>query len=364
MNRLPDAPPVIYVTASSEISLAIEALKSGAADFVIKTAGPDFEVQLLAALERALELARISREKERAHNEAREERDRAKALLEEVNHRVANSLALVIALVRMQASATPEASAKTVLSETEARIAAVANLHRTLYASEDILVVDLDVYLRQLVDELRRAVAIESLTPTLSVHAVAARIATDKAVAIGVITTELISQRDQVRLPRRHRRDSPAAGTRSPAAGSSCPSKTMASDSPAEREKGDGSRRPNRRGDGALPRRAVGIRQPRNRRSRLPAAERGSFHRSAEFLRRLRRRERSQWACISLVGWPTTPVPPSPTCISISTTKSGARKRAHARLSATRASMRFISDADHTARSPGGRVFDIGGSAT
>ena len=179
--------------ASSEISLAIEALKTGAADFVIKTAGPDFDVQLLAALERALELARLRREKERAHDEAREERDRAKALLEEVNHRVANSLALVIALVRMQASATPEVSAKTVLAETEARIAAVANIHRTLYASEDILAVDLDVYLGQLVDELRRAIAVESLTPTLSVHAVAARIATDKAVAIGVITTELIT---------------------------------------------------------------------------------------------------------------------------------------------------------------------------
>ena len=140
-----------------------------------------------------MELARISREKERARREAREERDRAKALLEEVNHRVANSLALVIALVRMQASATPEASAKTVLGETEARIAAVANLHRILYASEDILVVDLDVYLKQLVDELRRAIAIESLTPAISVDAVAARTATDKAVAIGVIATELIS---------------------------------------------------------------------------------------------------------------------------------------------------------------------------
>jgi two-component sensor histidine kinase len=193
VNQLPDAPPVIYVTASSEISLAIEALKTGAADFVIKTAGPDFDVQLLAAFERALEMARLRREKDRAHSEAREERDRAKALLEEVNHRVANSLALVIALVRMQASATPEASAKTVLNETEARIAAVANLHRTLYASEDILVVDLEVYLRELVDELRRAIAVESLTPTLSVDAVAARIATDKAVAIGVITTELIT---------------------------------------------------------------------------------------------------------------------------------------------------------------------------
>jgi two-component sensor histidine kinase len=193
VKDLPNSPPVVYVTASSELSIAVEALKAGAMDFVVKSLGPNFEVELLAALEQSLESARRLREKERAESEVREERDRAMALLDEVNHRVANSLALVMSLVRMQAAAVPEASARSVLAETQARIAAIANLHRSLYASEDVRTVDLANYLHALVEELRQTIAAASQTTVLSVDAANARIGTDKAVAIGVIVTELIT---------------------------------------------------------------------------------------------------------------------------------------------------------------------------
>src|SRR5260370_6926990 len=129
LKDMQNSPPVVYVTSSSELSVAVEALKAGAADCVVKTVGPNFEVQLLSALEQSLERARLQRQKERAESEVREERDRAMALLDEVNHRVANSLALVVSLVRMQAAAVPEASAKSVLEETQARLAPIPNLH-------------------------------------------------------------------------------------------------------------------------------------------------------------------------------------------------------------------------------------------
>ena len=193
IQRLPDAPPVVYVTASKELEVAIKALKAGAAGFVVRTAGPDFEVQLLAALQQSLEQAKLHREKDRIQTEVRQARDRAMALLDEVNHRVANSLALVVSLVRMQAAATPDANARSVLAETQARIAAVANLHRTLYATEDVLTVDLAAYLQALVEELRQSIAAQTHTVTLSVRAVSARIGTEKAVAIGMIATELIT---------------------------------------------------------------------------------------------------------------------------------------------------------------------------
>ena len=193
INGLPEPPPVVYVTATTKLEVATKALKAGASGFVVRTAGRDFEVQLLAALQLSLDQAKLQREKERVHSKVREARDRAMALLEEVNHRVANSLALVVSLVRMQAAATPDANAKTVLAETQARIAAVANFHRTLYASETVLAVDLATYLRALVDELRQSIAAETDTVMLSVRADSARISTDKAVAIGMIVTELIT---------------------------------------------------------------------------------------------------------------------------------------------------------------------------
>src|SRR5687768_7784078 len=37
LRRLPDAPPIIYVTGSEESSVAVAALKAGAADYVVKS---------------------------------------------------------------------------------------------------------------------------------------------------------------------------------------------------------------------------------------------------------------------------------------------------------------------------------------
>ena len=74
-------PPVVYVTGSSEMNVAVAALKAGAADFVPKTVGDDFLVLLGSALEQAVEKARLQAQKEAAEREVRAARDRAEVLL-------------------------------------------------------------------------------------------------------------------------------------------------------------------------------------------------------------------------------------------------------------------------------------------
>src|SRR5690606_30542774 len=118
-----------------ETAIAVEALKSGAADYVHKSVDEDFFVLLASAIDQAVEQSRLREAKEAAEREVREARDRAELLLAEVNHRVANSLALVASLVRLQSSSVSDPTAKDALSETEARITAIAGLHRRLYTS-------------------------------------------------------------------------------------------------------------------------------------------------------------------------------------------------------------------------------------
>lgn len=186
-------PPIVYVTASADARLAVEALKSGADDYVVKDVAGEFYDLLIASLEQALERWRLK--KARAENErlVREARDRAELLLREVNHRVANSLGLVAAMVRMQASLLTDEEAKSALQETQARISAVAGVHRHLYSSDKVGEVEIAGYLRQLLDELQT-----SLAGSGSPHRITATLEplvmkTDLAVALGVVVGELVT---------------------------------------------------------------------------------------------------------------------------------------------------------------------------
>ncbi len=187
------APAVIYVTASSELSIAVTALKAGAMDYVVKTVGEDFEVLLRAALEHAVVKTRLTRAREQAELEVRAARDRAVTLLAEVNHRVANSLSLVGSLVRMQAGSVEDPGAKAALAETQARITAIGNLHRSLYTSDDVRTVELASYLRSLLEEFARSMSGSGRMPTVSFEAEPILAKTDKAISIGLIATELVT---------------------------------------------------------------------------------------------------------------------------------------------------------------------------
>ena len=114
-------------------------------------------------------------------------------LLAEVNHRVANSLSLVGSLVRMQANSVEDPGAKAALAETQARITAIGNLHRSLYTSDDVRAVDLAGYLRSLLDEFAQSLGSSGQMPTIRFDAEPVLAKTDKAISIGLIATELVT---------------------------------------------------------------------------------------------------------------------------------------------------------------------------
>ena len=147
LRRLPDAPPVVYVTGSDEGRIAVAALKAGAADYVVKTVGDDFFDLLAASFANVLERATLERAKMRAEADLRASNARLEALLSEVNHRVANSLQLVAAMVRLQSAALSDPAARGALEDTQRRIGAIAQVHRRLYTSSDVENVDMREYL-------------------------------------------------------------------------------------------------------------------------------------------------------------------------------------------------------------------------
>jgi two-component sensor histidine kinase len=193
LASLESPPVVVYVTSSSEMNIAVAALKAGATDFVPKTVGDDFLVLLGAALEQAVEKARLRAQKEAAEREVRSARDRAELLLAEVNHRIANSLSLVAALVGLQTKAVTDQSAKDALGETQARIYAISSVHKRLYTSGDVRFVALDEYLSGLLDHLQTSMRNQGHGALLRYQLEPVKLGTDASINLGVVVTELVT---------------------------------------------------------------------------------------------------------------------------------------------------------------------------
>lgn len=187
------APPVVYVTGSAETAVAVEALKAGAFDYVPKTVNSEFLELLGSAIDQAIDKARLIRAKEEAERQVRLAKDRAEALLSEVNHRVANSLSMVAALVRLQANAISDKGGKDALAETQVRIMAIAGVHRRLYTSEDVRTVEINEYLTGLIGELGVSMREAGHQSSVRAEVEPMRVPTDKAVSIGVVVTELVT---------------------------------------------------------------------------------------------------------------------------------------------------------------------------
>lgn len=185
--------PVVYVTGSNEASIAIEAIKAGAADYVIKSVGDDFLPLLISAIEQSVANAQLRIAKAKADEEIRLGKERAEALLSEVNHRVANSLALVASLLRLQIANSKSDEVKAELSETQARITAIAGIHRILYTSDDVKKVELDRYLATLTTELTNTLQTPDRRVTLTLDVDPVSISADRAVSVGMVVTELVT---------------------------------------------------------------------------------------------------------------------------------------------------------------------------
>ena len=195
---IPNAPPVVFVTASQDSSIAVTALKAGAADYLVKDTLGDFIPLLQVAIDGALRQAELQRARDEAEAEVHASRDRYAALaaerellLREVNHRVGNSLQIIASLLHLQANSSTQDDVKAALTNAMGRVAAVAQVHRRLYTSHDLKSVLLNQYLDALLEDLRRSTEGDRMS-RLTLKAEPIEIDPDRAVAIGIIVNELV----------------------------------------------------------------------------------------------------------------------------------------------------------------------------
>ena len=113
-------------------------------------------------------------------------------LLQEMEHRVANSLQMIASILLLKARAVTSEETRLHLQDAHQRVMSIAAVQQHLHASEGIRQIEVGSYLKKLCESLASSMIGDDESVTIEVMADEGVIDSAKAVSIGLIVTELL----------------------------------------------------------------------------------------------------------------------------------------------------------------------------
>ena len=153
----------------------------------------------LAFLQGAANILGMAIERQRHERSLKAALERQRILLNEINHRVKNSLSIVRSMLTLQARSADDLAVASHLEMAASRIATIARAHERLYRTGDVESIELVKYLGGLCEDLQGTISRCAVEFEAS-QAVA--IATDRAVQIALIVTELVMNAGKYAYPK------------------------------------------------------------------------------------------------------------------------------------------------------------------
>jgi two-component sensor histidine kinase len=144
----------------------------------------------LAFLQGAANILGMAIERERHEHNLKAALERQQFLVKEMNHRVKNSLALVVGMLRLQARENSEPAFVQQLEDATLRVGAIARVHEQLYQSADVERFDVGRYIEGMCKDLGASFAQCEIEVQAQAGIV---ISTDRAISSALIVNELVS---------------------------------------------------------------------------------------------------------------------------------------------------------------------------
>jgi two-component sensor histidine kinase len=113
-------------------------------------------------------------------------------LLEEMQHRVANSLSIIASILMLKARTVQSEETRQHLQDAHSRVMSVAAVQNHLHSAGQITSIEMAPYLSKLGEALAESMIGESRAITLKVEVAGGQVPSRQAVSIGLLVTELV----------------------------------------------------------------------------------------------------------------------------------------------------------------------------
>ncbi len=147
---------------------------------------------ILLAFTDITERRAVEREKQDLLEKTEELLRQKQVLLQEMEHRVANSLQIIASILMLKARAVSSEETKNHLRDAHQRVMSVAAVQSHLHASEGVERIEVGAYLTKLCASLAASMIGESQPILLTVQADKGQLGSAQVVSIGLIVTELV----------------------------------------------------------------------------------------------------------------------------------------------------------------------------
>jgi two-component sensor histidine kinase len=196
----------IFLTVDDSVDTAVEAMKSGAMDFLPKTT--QFFDDLPAMIEKVYALHQGRLEKKRLEEQVKKSLKEKELLLREIHHRVKNNLSIIHSLLHFQGQYADRQPVETILENTRNRIRSMALVHEKLYKTQDLTRIYFPEYCEDLINYLMETFrpnphpgsnAVNFKTDVDDIH-----LDIDTIIPLGLIINELVTNALTHGFPNNH----------------------------------------------------------------------------------------------------------------------------------------------------------------